>query len=254
MASAARSEGSPPSAPRAPAAQLQLQRSGVVTWYRRLAGELWSLTPRAEDFTASVAAAPPGAWLGTDARGAPVLWPPELGGGEVLALLQHPRSGARWLGTAAGLCAAAQPVSLAGGITALAWAADLHRLYAATADGAVWAVPLSPVDPGTGAEAAPVLLAHIPVGEVPGLTLALGPAGLVAATAQAVFGINLRHGTAAQLFRWRDEPAAAQAPPAVAVDHARFIYLADDRSVTRCRGDGGELVRRPLCALDPAAP
>lgn len=267
-----------------PAAQLLLQQSGVVTWYRRTQGELWQLTPDDErGFVATMAPSAAGAWLCADATGAPALHelPPQRS--PVAAVLVHPRTQDRLLAGPEGLVVVPAPsrpggavepemhngptgptgstgstaptsrVLLSGAVQALAWSSDLRRIYAATSEGTVWMVPSTARGPDASE---PVVLAELPrLGDdARGLSvsLAMGPGGLLAVTPAAVYGINLRHGTCVRLFAL---PALVPASgwmeaPAVAVDHQRFIYLADDREVTRCRGDGSEPAR---CGAAPTS-
>lgn len=220
-----------------PSAQLHVQRGGVVTWYRRLAGELWTARADARGELASVVAA--GLWLGSDGGGAPRL--AASPSSSAWAALEHPRTGRWLLADEGGLREHDGAVVLPNAIiTALVCSADLRRAYAAGLDGRVWAVPMAPAGGGIvlEGESGPSRLLDL-AGVAGGVSLALDPAGLIAATATEVIGINLRLGTARRLFEWRRGDVGVDEVPAIAVDAARNIYLADAGEVWRYRGEGG---------------
>lgn len=234
-----------------PRAQLAVRRDHVALWYRRAAGELWSL-----DAAPARCSVLPGAWLVAGADGEPAVQPAPASlapTGELVAALCHPRSGAWVWATTEGLgdstqLAAGRQAPVLGAIAALAWSWDGRRLYVATARGAIWSLAVASAEPAE-------LIAELADPAPGSLALAVGPAGLVVTTSAAVWGINVRQRRAARLLAWpalregAGLPAAQDTPeaPAIAVDARGWLYLADDEHVLRVRADGSglALVGRP---------
>lgn len=224
-----------------PRAQLAVRRDHVALWYRRAAGELWSLA-------AAPARCPvlPGAWLVAGADGEPAVQPAPASlapTGELVVALCHPRSGNWVWATAEGLGGSPQlAAGQLGAVAALAWSWDGRRLYVATARGAIWSYPVASSEPAE-------LIAELVEPDPGSLALAVGPAGLVVTTSAAVWGINVRQRRAARLLAWpalregAGLPAAQETPeaPAIAVDARGWLYLADDEHVLRVRADGSGL-------------
>lgn len=220
-----------------PRAQLAVRRDHVALWYRRAAGELWTL-----DAACSRQPVLPEAWLVASPRAE--LEVAAARPGAALAALRHPRSG-RWVWLAAeGLLGGEGQLGagLPGALAALAWSWDGHRLYAATAAGALWSTPVASAEPAEQVAE----LSEPATGDV---ALAVGPAGLVVTTSSAVWGINVRQRRAMRLLSWPalragvglPERSPEQAPPAVAVDARGWLYLADATHVVRVRADGSGL-------------
>lgn len=220
-----------------PRAQLAVRRDHVALWYRRAAGELWSLgTPPERRAVA------PGAWLVAGDDGALEVAAAPHPGAPRLAL-RHPRSG-RWVWAGADGLGGDAPLDAvpAGEVLALAWSWDGRRLYVAAAGGALWSCPVARSEPAE-------LLAELAEPDASSLELAVGPAGLVVTTASAVWGVNVRQRSAARLLslpalrEGAGLPGAQAAPkaPAIAVDARGWMYLADDSHVVRVRADGSGL-------------
>lgn len=257
-----------------PRAQLAVQRSGQLAWLRRAAGELWTLVPEAgapDGWRASRGEAAPGSWLCAEADGQPRLCAGPAGEGgsgaaaspgaaagfagsagsggsarallPLLSLLRHPRSGALFAGTAETLeelGGRVHPI----GAAAMVLSTDLRRLYAISPRGELHVLAAAAGAPaGDLPEAPELVLGGLDRFGAPA-ALAFGPAGLVLATAGAVVGINLRSRTVAPILAAL--PAALAAlpagagliAPAVAIDHRRTLYLADEHRVVALGSDG----------------
>lgn len=235
-----------------PAAQLSVVRSGQITWYRRDAGELWSLTPKpsplAKQWSAAVRAAAVGGWLTSAADGAPIVIAASPDDGEVTALLVHPRAPIRFVGSAGSLLVDGphgvqkrHDVS----VSAMVMSSDLRRLYVVSRRAELWVVPIA-ADPELPE---PELILEDLFDRFGAISdLAMSPAGLVMVAQHALLGVNVRHRTVTTILgAIGSAPAHRLLPelarPAVAVDHQQTIYLADRDSVICCRGDGTDLRR-----------
>lgn len=223
-------------------AQLAVRRDHVALWYRRNAGELWTLDP-----AGARQVVPRQAWLVASAKGElEVAASPH---GDALAALRHPRS-EQWLCVTAEGLGGEVPLGAdhLRAVTALAWSGDGQRLYAASAGGALWSVPAASSEPAE-------LVAELAEPAEEPLELAVGPAGLVVTTRSSVWGVNVRQRRAARLLSWpallvelglapaADGRSSVPVPvaPAVAVDARGWIYLADECRVLRVRADGSGL-------------
>ncbi len=226
-------------------AQLAVRRDHVALWYRRAAGELWTL-----ESSGTRQVVPRQAWLVASATGDLEVATAPHGG--ALAALRHPRSGQwQWV-TAEGL--GGEGWRGAAGLaapTALAWSWDGQRLYAAAAGGTLWSLPVASSEPAE-------LVAEL-AEPATALGLAVGPAGLVVTTGSSVWGVNVRQRRAARLMSWPSlleevglgSLSASAGPsamsdaqvvaPAVAVDARGWLYLADEAWVLRVRADGSGL-------------
>jgi hypothetical protein len=254
-------------------AQLAVQRSGRLDWLRSVAGsggsgsELWTLQPAHPGAAQTTWSArrieghvPPGSWLGAEPRGrvdgpgggvddecpALVQAPAAATAAPLTAALLHPRTGAWFLGTETSL--EEQPRGRVHalvenrGVAAMTLSTDQRRLYFVSPQGELFMLPVMPLgldDAAASADEPECLLGDLGRhGEPCGL--ALGPAGLVLATHRAVVGINLRSRSVAPILgQLADHPAcAALRAPAVAMDHRRNLYLADERAVVCAPGHG----------------
>lgn len=229
-----------------PRAQLAVRRDHVALWYRRAAGELWTLEP-----SGARQVVPRQAWLVASATGDLEVATAPQGG--ALAALRHPRSGHwQWI-TAEGL--GGEGWRGAAGVeapTALAWSWDGQRLYVATTGGSLWSLPVASSEPAE-------LVAELAEPATEPVGLAVGPAGLVVTTGSAVWGVNVRQRRAARLLSWPSllvevglgpspalgglsaMPDGSAVAPAVAVDARGWLYLADEAWVLRVRADGSGL-------------
>ncbi len=241
-------------------------------------GELWALIPEVPGGAYGAAwraerreAVGQGTWLGADASGLPhlVQLPAAAtgagigagtGGGidglALTAALWQPRTGSIFLATEAALeehLASGERRVHAVGVAAMALSTDLRRIYSISPAGELWVTPAVPASAGAGAgegelTAPERLLAGLDRhGAVTGL--AVGPAGLVLVAERAVFGVNVRSLSSALIFELATSPLFAELRrPAIAVDHRRTIYLADDRAIACARGDGSD----PRSCFSPA--
>jgi len=162
------------------------------------------------------------------------------------AALLHPRTGAWFLGTETSL--EEQPrgrvhaLVESRGVAAMTLSTDQRRLYFISPEGELFMLPVMSLGAGdatTSTDQPECLLGDLGRhGEPCGL--ALGPAGLVLATHRAVVGINLRSRTVAPILaELAAHPATASLrAPAVAMDHRRNLYLADERTVVCAPGHG----------------
>jgi hypothetical protein len=221
-----------------PAAQLVVARTGRLAWYRREAGELRVLTPLDSVGSGGVTPAIVGGWLTARPDAEPfVLDPAALAAfGTLTAVLWHPLTRSSFIGAATALYERAdtgEVVTHNVGVAAMAWSSDLRRLYFASPEGSLFVLEVA------AAAAGPVLLTAGLGGTGRVHSVTMGPGGLVAVTSDAIVGVNLRHGTVMPLF---SPPAGAFAldAPAIAIDHLRNMYFADDRGVVGTRGDGTE--------------
>jgi hypothetical protein len=236
-------------------AQLAVQRSGRLDWLRSARGsggsgsELWTLQPAHPGAAQTTWSArlieghvPPGSWLGAELVQAPAA----ATAAPLTAALLHPRTGAWFLGTETSL--EEQPRGRVHalvenrGVAAMTLSTDQRRLYFVSPRGELFMLPVMPLgldDAAASADEPECLLGDLGRhGEPCGL--ALGPAGLVLATHRAVVGINLRSRSVAPILgQLADHPAcAALRAPAVAMDHRRNLYLADERAVVCAPGHG----------------
>jgi hypothetical protein len=269
-----------------PAAQLAVQRSGQLDWLVRVAAasaespesvespesgdpcQLWRLALQEHRCVVELAdLAPAGSWLSAEASGQPrLLPPPSLPPGtlttltSLTSLLWHPRTGALFLGSAAGLeelLDGERRLLLEVPVAALTLSTDQRRLYAISAEGELFVAPAQSAHGVAGPELATAEPERL-LGGLDGFgavsAMALGPAGLVLAAEQAIVGVNIRSRSWAPILAALSEHPAAAAlrAPSVAVDHRRNVYLADATSVVRIGGDGSRprrLAERP--ALTP---
>jgi hypothetical protein len=236
-------------------AQLSVQRSGQLDWLRRSVGELWTLQPETVGAGKTSWSAQrtdfgvlPGSWLAAAPDGRPRLAQAPVREGDLplIIALWHPRTGAWVLGTESTLeerpSGRVHVLAHTLGVAAMTLSSDQRRLYFVSPRGELFVLPVMPLgldDAPTSPDEPERLLGDLDLhGEPCGL--ALGPAGLVLATSRAVLGINLRSRTVAPIVA---ELAAhtACAPlraPAVAMDHRRNLFLADEHAVVCAPGHG----------------
>lgn len=229
-------------------AQLAIQRSGQLDWLRRPPRQpcqLWTIERGRDGFArrGAPAEAPEGSWLCAepDGRTTLALAPPPHQGqaphpspypAPLAAALRHPRSGAWFLAEATALVDPVRGLRHPLAVAAMTLSADLHRLYAVTTAGELYVLTASAYRELVGEpalEAPERLLGGLAEHGAPA-SLALGPAGLLLATSRAVVGINLRSLRLAPIIaELAAHPLLAELrSPAVAMDHHRNLYLADE--------------------------
>lgn len=248
-----------------------MQRSGQLDWLRRPGGdeatddvpdELWTLVPQTAGAASTTwsarrsdLAVPPNSWLAAGPDGGPKLMQAPVGQGDsassglasglsiaaVTAALWHPRTGAWFLGRDAALEEWPSGRVHGIGVAAMTLSTDQRRLYVVSPGGELFMLPVMPLGLHEAPEpdAPELVLGQLDRhGEPCGL--ALGPAGLVLVTSRAVVGINLRSRTVAPILaELSAHPAcAALRAPAVAIDHRRNLFLADERAVVCAPGHG----------------
>jgi hypothetical protein len=228
--------------------------------------ELWTLVPQTAGAASTTwsarrshLAVPPNSWLAAEPDGGPKLVRAPVGEGDgasrsraggpssgpssdaVAAALWHPRTGAWFLGSAAALEERPSGRVHAIGVAAMTLSTDQRRLYLVSPGGELFMLPVMPLG-----------LHEVPESDAPELVLgeldrhgeprglALGPAGLVLLTSRAVIGINLRSRTVAPILaELSAHPAcAALRAQAVAMDHRRNLFLADEHAVVCAPGHG----------------
>lgn len=156
--------------------------------------------------------------------------------------LRHPRTGHWFLAGSSSLSDPARDVVYPIVAVALALSSDQHRLYAVTAAGDLYVLAADPSRelPDEASRAAPELVLSGLAAHGAPSALALGPAGLVLATDRAVVGINLRSRSVAPILAdLAAHPLLAELrAPAVAMDHHRHLYLADEQLVVYASAHG----------------
>jgi hypothetical protein len=221
--------------------------------------ELWTLVPQTAGAASTTWSArrsdlgPPNSWLAAGPDGGPKLVQAPVGQGAssglasglsiaaVTAALWHPRTGAWFLGSDAALEERPSGRVHGIGVAAMTLSTDQRRLYIVSPGGELFMLPVMPLGLHEAPEpdAPELVLGELDRhGEPCGL--ALGPAGLVLVTSRAVVGINLRSRTVAPILaELSAHPAcAALRAPAVAMDHRRNLFLADERAVVCAPGHG----------------
>ncbi len=225
-------------------AQLAIQRSGQLDWLRRPPHQpcqLWTIDRTGAGFAPRGAPveAPEGSWLCAEPDGCTTLALPPLPEqrsaslpASLAAALRHPRSGAWFLAEAQALIDPVRGLRHPLAVVAMTLSADLHRLYAVTTAGELYVLTASAYRELVGEPAldAPELLLGGLTEHGAPASLALGPAGLVLSTSRAVVGINLRSQRLAPIIAdLAAHPLLAELrSPAVAMDHHRNLYLADE--------------------------
>lgn len=233
-------------------AQLAIQRSGQLDWLRRPPHQpcqLWTIDRGSDGFARRGAPveAPEGSWFCAEPDGRTTLAlppppeqqsapPPEQQSAPLpaplAAALRHPRSGAWFLAEAQALIDPVRGLRHPLAVVAMTLSADLHRLYAVTTAGELYVLTASAYRELVGEpalDAPELLLGGLAEHGAPS-SLALGPAGLLLATSRAVVGINLRSLRLAPIIaELAAHPLLAELrSPAVAMDHHRNLYLADE--------------------------